>query len=308
MKTCLVFALSILVCGCGSKATTDTEFLLGTFVEVTSSDPKAKTIVFQEVRRLEKLLNFYDENSELSQLNATSDLRVSPELFELLEFSKKMHELTQGAFDPTVAPVAVLWKRAIKKEEMPKEDELQAARGLVGFDYVFLEEATRRVRLLKSGSKLDLGAVAKGYAVQRAIEKLREANVASALVNAGGNVYGLGRNGNKPWTVGIRDPRQSGRIVERVPLENKGVATSGDYEQFFVFQNKRYSHIIDPKTGAPVDSGIASATVIASDAKTADALATALVVLGEERGRQVLKNFPNAKARLIDIHGKLREL
>jgi len=147
--------------------------------------------------------------------------------------------------------------------------------------------------------KLDLGAIAKGFAVDVAVKKLKELGVNSCLINAGGEIYCLGRKHGKPWKVGVKHPRSSD-MIEYLELENKAVATSGDYEQFFLLQDTHYSHIIDPRTGCPADSGIVSVTVIADDCLTADALATSIFILGKTDSRELIKNFSNIKTIIFN--------
>jgi thiamine biosynthesis lipoprotein len=149
------------------------------------------------------------------------------------------------------------------------------------------------------GMKIDLGAIAKGYTVDCAVRKLRESGIKNCLVNAGGQIYCLGDKFGRPWRIAIRNPRKSG-LWDYLELRNKAVSTSGDYEQYFTKGNKRYSHILNPKTGYPVDSGIISATVIADDGLTADALSTSIFVLGKEKGRELAQNFTDAKVEIIE--------
>ena len=137
--------------------------------------------------------------------------------------------------------------------------------------------------------------------------KLKNARVKSALINAGGDIYCLGDNNGKPWRVNVQDPRHPKHMLRRLKVENRAVATSGDYEQFFDFRGRRYSHIIDPATGYPANAGISSATVIASNALTADALSTSLMILGMEKAREVLRRFPGVNAILVDVNGRVHE-
>lgn len=304
----LLLTFMVFCGGCGKPLCKDSEFAMGSFVEVVSQDPRAKDIVFKEFKRLEKIFDLFDAGSELSRLNTNGDLIVSDDLFQILLSAKRFAEMTDGAFDVTVAPVALLWKRAIKSAQGPQAESLKEALSFVGFGNVYLNEKTQQVKLLTFGTKIDLGGIAKGYAVDRAVAKLKEAGVSSAVVNAGGNLYGLGSFSGKPWRVGIQDPRVAPHLIEKIEIKDRAVATSGDYEQFFIFQNKRYSHIIDPKTGYPADSGLVSATVVARDALTADILATSLIVLGREKGAELLAHFPGVHAKVIDNQGQLIDI
>ncbi len=307
-KLFLLIFLFFCIAGCAKPLHKDAEFTMGTYVEVVSSDPRACSIVFSEFRRLERIFNLFNETSELSRLNDRGTLAASPELFELVKKAKEYCELTDGALEVTIAPVSLLWKKAIKNKELPKEEEIKGLLSLVGCDSIYLDEKTSTITLLKPGAKIDLGSIAKGFAVGRAVRLLKDAGISSAVVNAGGKLYCLGKNNKRSWQVGIRDPRALEQVEGRFECEDLAVATSGDYEQFFLFKNKRYSHIINPKTGYPADSGIVSATVTAPDALTADALATALIVLGKDKGSVVIKRFPGTSAKLIDEDGTIHDL
>lgn len=311
---CQVLLFSIFLCccffslSCRPKTYTDTAFFMGTFVEVTSSNPQAKEVVFREFERVEKMCSLFDENSELSRLNSSGDLVASKEFFDILEKAQMYYETTDGAFDVTIAPLSLLWKKAFLAQELPREEDIKQALSCVGSDYIYLDDKNLSVKLLKMGVKLDLGGMAKGYAVDSSIAKLKALKIDSAIVNAGGDIYCLGENDKRPWRVGIQDPRNNKNIIETLQLENKAVATSGDYEQFFIFQDKRYSHIINPSTGYPAVSGIISASVIAKDALTADVLATAFVVLGYEKSLPVINRFQDAQAKLIADQGRILNL
>lgn len=304
---CSLFT-AVFISGCGKSMQKDSEFIMGTFVEVASHDSRAKTIVFEEFKRLEKIFSLFDEDSELFRLNKTGDIAASEDLFFVLKKAREFHGLTEGAFDVTVAPLSILWKRAIKRSELPAPEAIAEAQELVGFGGVYMDENLNRVKFLKMGVKIDLGGIAKGYAVDRSVLRLKEAGVTSAIVNAGGNIYCLGANNGRAWRVGIQDPRAGSKLLKKMEFENKAVATSGDYEQFFIFQNKRYSHIIDPKTGYPADRGVISATVSADSAMIADVLSTSAVVLGLDKARKLLRRFQGVSAKVVDEKGEVYEL
>jgi len=308
-QLCLWGLCVLLSCGgCGKTPKEDSAFFMGTFIKVTAHDARAFAIVFEEFRRLDKVFNIYDRDSELSQLNRTGEMVVSDDLFQVLKMSREFYQVTSGAFDVSVAPLALLWKQAIQEKALPADDDIAQARSCVGMDYVYLDDATRRVKLLKEGVQLDLGALAKGYAVDRAIARLKEAEISSVLVNAGGEVYCLGDNASRPWQVAIRDPRQKDRVFGRMDLRDQAAATSGDYEQYFELNGQRYSHIIDPRTGYPAQKGAVAATIVSSSAATADALATSCLLLEPGRCRDLLSRYPEVRATLVDEHGKISTL
>lgn len=272
--------------------------LMGTFWEVTSPDKEASSIVFTEAKRIENLLSKYQEDSEVSRLNRAGKLKVSPDTFYIIKKSKEFCQASAGAFDITIAPLVDLWGFTRQEHIVPSDDKIKAALKLVGCDKIILHEKDNVVEFKLSGMKIDLGAIAKGFALDCAVSKLKEKNINSCLINAGGQIYALGERSGAPWKVAIQNPRKP-EIIGVLELKDKSASTSGDYEQFFLKNGKRYSHIIDPKTGYPVASGISSVTVITDSALEADALSTAIFVLDKGKGEELLKNFPQATTKIF---------
>ena len=292
--------LCILLCGCKNhQLYKDSRVMMGTFVEVSSPDKKASGIVFEEIKRIENLLSKYNPDSEVSRLNKFGKLAASPDTFYIIEKSKEFWKASTGGFDISVAPLVDLWGFTDKKYSLPDEEKIKEILGLVGFDKIILHNGDNVIEFKTSGMKIDLGAIAKGYAVDCAVRKLKEAGIKSCLVNAGGEIHALGDRFGQPWRVAVKSPRKVG-FIDYLELTDKAVATSGDYEQYFFQGNKRYAHIFNPKTGYPADSGVASVTVIASDGVTADALATAIFVLGKVKGMELAKKFPGVKVEIIE--------
>ncbi len=296
----IYYLLSTILSGCQNRHLyKDTQVLMGTFVEVISPDKRAAPIVFEEVRRLEGLLSKYKPDSEVSKLNELGELAVSEDTSYILKKAKEFWQLTEGAFDISVGPLVHLWGFTDKRYTMPRDEEIKKTLNLVGSDKISFNERNNVVKFSVSGMKIDLGAIAKGYALDCAVKKLKENNVKSCLINAGGQIHALGDKSGEPWIISIQHPRgKESRGV--LKLTDKAVATSGDYEQYFIKESKRYAHILNPKTGYPADSGVISATVIANDGLTADALATAIVVLGKEKGESLVKRFPGVEAKIIE--------
>lgn len=261
--------------------------------------------VFAEMRRIDALMSPYKPNSELSRLNqlaAEKSIQVSDELFKLLEKSLQMSQLSNGAFDITFSSVGYLYdyRHGIK----PSEEEIQQSLASVNFRHVLLDEATHSVHYARSGVRIDLGGIAKGYAVDNGIAILAGCGIKGGLVSAGGDSRILGDRGNRPWMMGIRHPRKKDEVVVVLPLSNTAISTSGDYERFFIEDGKRYHHIISPKTGKSVTTTW-SATVIGPDATTTDALSTTLFVLGQEKGLQLIESLAGIDAVIIDAHGQM---
>lgn len=296
-----LFALSFtLINGCSNKQLyKDTELLLGTFVEVTSSDAVAAKIAFAEIRRIENLLSKYKADSEISRLNQKGELRVSPETMFVLKKAEEFWLLTDGAFDVTVGPLMDLWGFTQKKYYLPKEQEVREVLKGVGFDKIILNPKDNMIKFRLPGMRIDLGALAKGYAVDCAVKELKKKGIKDFLINAGGDIYCLGDKRGQPWKVAIEEPRRN-TLLGYLELKDVAVATSGDYQQYFLKDKKRYTHIFNPKTGYPVDSSVISVTVIAPDCLTADALATSIFVLGKVKGEALAKKFTDVRVKIVE--------
>jgi FAD:protein FMN transferase len=301
MRALYLFLIPVfLLCGCQQpQLYRQTQVLLGTYVEVISSDPRAAGIVFSELRRIEGMLSKYRPESEVSQLNKNGQVKASPEMFYILEKSVGFWELSGGAFDVTVGPLMDIWGFTKKEFRQPSDEEIKEALKIVGSNKIILNKQDSVVKFMLPGMSLDLGAIAKGFAVDCAKRKLKYAGITSCLINAGGQIYGLGDKFGKPWKVAIRSPRGNG-VEGYLQIKDRAVSTSGDYEQYFEKGKRRFSHIMNPATGYPEDSKIISATVIADDGLTADALSTSLAVLGKDKGMALGKKFPGVSIKLIE--------
>jgi len=230
-------------------------------------------------------MSVHRSDSEIAQVNAGaqgSPAAISPELFHVLVAADEIARLSEGAFDVTIRPLADLWGFIWKEYRLPTEAELKAVLPQVNYRSVTLNRTERTVQLLKPGVSLDLGGIGKGYAVDRAIEALVELGITNAMVKAGGDLRVIGSPpGQTHWEVQLEDPAKQGRRVT-IPLRDAALSTSGNYENYFEVDGKRYSHILDPRTGLPV-AGIASCTVIAPTCMESDAWATACFVMGVEK-------------------------
>lgn len=249
---------------------------------------------WSEADRLEKIFSRYDPDSELNRINREAGrgpVAVSAEMFEVLARARELSRLTEGAFDVTVGPLMEIWGFFPEREgKDPSPGEIGAVLSRVGWEKLELDRDRQTVRFLSPGLEIDLGALAKGYVVDRLAACLVEEGVDAALINAGGDIYGLGRHPEgRGWRIGVEHPRREGEILAVLELEDRAVATSGDYRNYFIRHNRRYSHIIDPRTGEPAGTGVVESTVLAPDCLTADGLTTALFVLGPERGLEILE-------------------
>ena len=289
-----------LISGCQNhQLYKDKRVMMGTFVEVISPGKNAPQIVFSEFLRIDNLLSKYKPESEISQLNRTGKIKASPDTFQIIKAAKEFYKTSDGAFDITVAPLLDLWGFTDKNYKVPKDAEIKETLKLVGSDKIILHEEESVIEFKLSGMKIDLGGIAKGYALDCAVKKLKGQGIKSCLINAGGQIYGLGDKFGKPWKIAIRNPRNK-EIVSLLKLRNRSVSTSGDYEQYFTAANKRFSHILNPKTGYPAQSQVISATVTASDGLRADALSTAIFVLGRQRGKELARKFPGVEFSIFE--------
>jgi len=258
----------------------------------------------ERVRRVERLMSVYLPDSEVSRLNAAGASHavvLSPETLEVLAAAKRLSELTGGAFDVTYAPLRALWREAQMRDVVPLEEELRRAMLSVGHEKLVL--SGNSAMFAAPGMSVDLGGIAKGYGVDAAAEALRRAGAASALVDIGGDMRLVGKaEGGRKWRIRVRDPRGAGERPIVLELADAAVATSGDYARYFTVAGRRYSHIIDPRTGWPV-TDVPSATVVAPDATTADALATAISVMGAEKGIELIDSMPGVECLVMTRGG-----
>jgi thiamine biosynthesis lipoprotein len=259
----------------------------------------------QEMRRIEATMSPYIESSELARLNthaASAPVRVSKELFELIRQSLYFSRLTDGAFDITFASVGYLYD--YRNGKRPDAAQLQRATPLIDYRNLVLDEKQLTVSYSKPGVRIDLGGIAKGYAVDRCLQLLKQMGVEHALVTAGGDSAVAGDRLGRPWTIGVRHPRDREELVAVIPLVDVAVSTSGDYERFFKEDGIRYHHIIDPASGDSARA-LRSVTIIGADATTTDALSTSVFILGPEEGLALIDNLPDIDAILIDRNGRL---
>jgi thiamine biosynthesis lipoprotein len=264
---------------------------------------------FDEIARIEHITSEWMRDSEVTRFNDAAGgepMRLSPELFAVLQRSREISERTGGALDVTFYGVGQLWHFE-PGSTPPADTDVQAKRALVDWRGLELDAATRTGRLAKPGMKVGLGAIAKGYAVDRASALLVARGFANHVVEGGGDTYAAGTKGGKPWMVGVQDPTNKG-VVGALPSSDISVVTSGDYERFFEYGGKRYAHILDPKTGYPLehDESFASITVVAANAMDADAYATAVAVMGPAKAMAFVEQDPEIEAILITHDGDVR--
>lgn len=283
----------------------DTAMTTSVELEFWLDDPAQADVIARSVlsvfHQVDHQMSRYRDDSELSRVNreaAAGPVPVSSSLFRVLSKAREVSELSHGAFDITFGSVGYLYD--FRKHRKPTDDELQ--QGLAGVDYrsVELDAETQAVRFRHPGTVTDLGGIAKGYAVDLGIERLRQAGIRYARLSAGGDMRLLGNKRGRPWVVGVRDPRAENREAVRLPLEEVAVSTSGDYERFFIDESgERIHHILSPRTGKPVH-GVQSVTILGPDTLSTDGLSTAVFVLGVEQGLAMIEGLDGFDAIIID--------
>ena len=258
----------------------------------------------EEMARLNALLSPWVESSELARVNAhagETTQTISLEFYQLLVRSLDYYQLTDGAFDITFASAGHLYD--YRKGKAPDDSELAAANQHIGADRIELT-APDKVRFRDPGTRIDLGGIAKGYAIDQGIALLKEAGVRHAYLSLGGDSYVLGDHRGRPWEVGIQHPRSKKDIAMKLPMANLAMSTSGDYQRYFIQDGRRIHHILSPKTGKSID-GLASVTVLCDNSIDADALSTSVFVLGAEKGLALINRLPDTSAIIIDREGNV---
>ena len=289
---------------------------MGTFVDIQipchpEAIETAKTAIAtarEEISRLEALLSPYRPDSDVSKINhnaANNPVPVSGDTFRVVKKALEISELTKGAFDITFAPVGKIWGLDKEKPHIPSEREIEKKLPLVDYRNVILDERKKTIAFAKTGMEIGLGGIAKGTVVDAAIRKIRSHGINDALVNAGGDLYAMGLNRKRrPWGIGILHPRNKDLFITTLDLSNRAIVTSGDYERMVEVGGKRYHHILDPRTGRVARKSI-SVSVVAPDAETADALSTALFVMGKDGGLSLVEKLPQVEALIVTADKKI---
>ena len=263
-----------------------------------------------EIKRIEKLISSWDEESETSKINKNAGIKpvkVSVELYKLIERANQISEITNGAFDITFAGLDKIWQFDGSMKYKPTKEEIKQSVSKVGYKKIILNEEDRTVFLQFKGMKIGLGGIAKGYAADKAKELLVGKQVSAGVINASGDLttWGTKATGEK-WLIGIANPLSKDKIFSWLPVLESSVATSESYDKFITFDGKKYSHILDPRTGNPI-SGINSVSVFSKTAEWSDALATAIFVLGVDSGMALINQLKGTEAIIVDSNNKMHK-
>ncbi|MHC4658457.1 MAG: FAD:protein FMN transferase [Planctomycetota bacterium] len=311
---CLVVALFFLPKG-RIKVDSGYREVMGTFARIVAVAPDSSAAqesieaACEELRKVDNLMSDYKDDSEITNINRNAHkapVGVGEPTFEVLQKALEFSELSDGAFDITVGAMMDLWRSAAAANSVPTEDELAAARSKVGYEKLALDANAMTVRFAVDGMRLDLGGIAKGYAIDKAVEAMQECGATGGMVDVGGDIrcFGTPPRGRKKWLIGLQDPDKPEDWIGAskpslvLKLTDAAIATSGGYRRFVLVEGKKYSHIINRKTGHGSDR-LASVTIIANNAIDSDALATAVSVMGPEKGLALIEKLPNTEAILI---------
>lgn len=297
--------------------------VMGTFARILVTAPDRATGQaaisggFKKMELVDGLMSTYRPDSEISIVNKEAHERpvpVSPETYYVLEKAIEFSRLSQGHFDITIAPQIALWKHAADTNTPPTPAEKAAAKAKVGWQKLKLDPNEKTVRFTVEGMKLDLGGIAKGYGIDLALEAVRDAGALGAMIDIGGDIrcFGQAVEGRQHWRIGLQDPRvdpndNREKLVKVLQFNDRAIATSGHYRRFVLIGGQKVSHILDPQTGQS-SKKLTSTTIIAPDALTADALATAVSVLGQEKGLELIESIPEVEAIVIPPVGESMDL
>ncbi|CAM2011250.1 FAD:protein FMN transferase [Acanthopleuribacter pedis] len=287
---------------------------MGSRFEVTAVHPDRATAAaavaaaYAEIDRLEAMISSWRDTSETHRINQAAGrepVAVSPELYGLIHRSTKISALTQGIFDITFAGAGRLWDFKAEQPNLPDPLAVRRKLRLVDYRKIKLNPREQSVFLSEPGMRIGFGAIGKGFAANRAVRVMRAHGISSGVVNAGGDLVAFGtQEDGRPWGVAVADPTAPDRVFAWLRIDNQAVVTSGDYERFIEVDGKRYSHILDPRTGFPVHD-LRSVTVICPDGEVADALATAVFIMGRTEGLALVNRLKNVEAFVVTAEGHL---
>lgn len=276
-------------------------------IEIWHVDPELRQTcsdrVFSEMHRIDNLMSPYKANSEISFINnnaAIAAVDISEEMFTLIERSLGFSKLSHGAFDITFASIG--FRYDYREQQQPSDQFIEQRLPAIDYRHILLKDG--HIKFENAAVRIDLGGIAKGYAVDNALKILRSCGISEAMISAGGDSRILGKKQGKPWIIGVQHPRKPEDLALLLPLSDTAISTSGDYQRFYIRDGERIHHIINPKTGRSADLSW-SATVTGPDALTTDALSTTIFILGADKGLALIETLDNIDAIIIDRNGKV---
>jgi thiamine biosynthesis lipoprotein len=304
----------VILSACAPAIPSESELVLGTVCTITLYERGNSALyqrIFSRFRDIEDKMSANKAGTELDAINKNAGIgpvTVHEDTFDVIAMALRYAEISGGAFDPTVGPLVQLWGIALDNPHVPAQEEIDAVLPLINWRDVVLDPQAHTVFLMRSGMQLDLGGIAKGYAADEAVRIIRAAGIPRAIINLGGNVYAFGIKKDKSlWRIGVQDP-----LGERdssfgfVSIQNKTLVTSGVYERFFEQDGEYYHHILSTRDGYPARTGLLSVTIIADRSIDADALSTAVFVMGYEQGQALLESLDTVDALFVFEDGSIR--
>jgi len=282
-----------------------TAFLLDTIVTITIYEGGSEDILDGAIALIESFEDRFSktrQGSEIARLNNEKNTEVSPDTAEMIGIARTYAEKTDGAFDISIGAVDKLWDFQAENPTLPNTALIEEALKKVGYKNIRRDGTSIT---LENGAELDLGGIAKGYIADKVKTYLQENGVTSAVINLGGDVLLIGQKGGEPFAVGVADPQNPDALACILDMSDCAVVTTGIYERSFTIDGRRYHHILDPKTGWPIDANLSSVTIVTAAAVDGDALATACLVLGEEKALALLATLPGTSVLFIDREGNI---
>ena len=305
----IILVFLVFLTGCGNSGeelprAEDNAFLMDTLVQMRAHGENAEIAVeesMERIREIENLMSKTIETSDIYRLNNNpeTELEIDNQSMNVLKKALEYAELTAGDFDPTIGALVELWGIGTEDAAVPEQAEIEAALANTGYNY--LDLADNKAEITKAGVKIDLGGIAKGYAAEEVKKVVQKHNIKHAFVNLGGNVLVIGdKVDGSPWKIGIQDPREGrGSVMAVVDAVDKTIVTSGNYERYFEEDGKLYHHILNPKTGYPAENNLLSVSIISENSFDADALSTAVYVMGLQKGIKFIEKMENVDVMFI---------
>ncbi|CDI49098.1 FAD:protein FMN transferase [Clostridium tetani] len=311
----VIFSLIFMLVGCNKeeKVTTKENYLLDTLIQLKvygKNSEKATNEAMDAISDIDDIMSPTKPTSDVTKINNSAGkdfVKINENTLEVIKTSIKYSKLSKGNFDITVGPLVKLWGIGTENARVPSKEEIDAALKLINYENVLIDEENKSVKLKSPKEAVDLGGIAKGFAGDKAREILENKGIKRAYLNLGGNIVTIGnKTDGTPWNIGIQDPLSDrGEYFGIVRVSNKSVVSSGNYERFFIKDNKRYHHILNTKTGYPSESGILSSTIISNKSIDGDALSTITFILGLEKSMEIIENIDGVDAIFVTTDKKV---
>lgn len=288
-------------------------YSLGTLIKLTACGKNAEKAIekaFKKLNYIDERMSAFRVESDISQINHNAGYKfqkVSKDTYFVIAKALEYSKILEGTFDPTIKPLVDVWGIGTKNEKIPTEKEIKEKLELVNYNDVILKEDSSSIMLKNKEQSLDVGGIAKGFAADEVKKIFLKYKIKNGLIDLGGNIFAYGcKNDNSFWKIGIQDPfKARGEYIAILNVKDKSVVTSGSYERYFIKDNKKFHHIIDPKTGGPSKSNIVSATIISDNSIDGDGLSTGIYILGVEKAIKIIESIKNVDAILITEDGKI---